>query len=191
MSAKKCFKCGTIKDTVCFAKNKSNKDGLQDCCRECRRQYHIEDRPRQLEKMKERASFKTPEKKRETNRVHHLTKIGKWGQQKQRIRVLLKKGTLSDLTYEQWETFWQKPCSYCKTAIENVGIDRVDNNIGYIFSNCVACCYRCNVAKGNLTIEEWNRWRLDISQNLSSPRIGIDKINETSILSSGSDNYVI
>jgi len=32
------------------------------------------------------------------------------------------------------------------------GIDRVDNNKGYIESNCVPCCYECNKVKGSVTL---------------------------------------
>lgn len=37
------------------------------------------------------------------------------------------------------------------------GIDRVDNARGYVADNCVACCTRCNVAKGTLTQEAFLR----------------------------------
>lgn len=35
------------------------------------------------------------------------------------------------------------------------GIDRVNSDIGYIESNCVPCCRRCNTAKNDMTVEEW------------------------------------
>jgi hypothetical protein len=38
------------------------------------------------------------------------------------------------------------------------GIDRVDNNIGYIEGNCVPCCKVCNRAKGTLTSDEFKEW---------------------------------
>lgn len=37
------------------------------------------------------------------------------------------------------------------------GIDRKDNNIGYILENCVPCCWSCNKVKGNLTLEDMSR----------------------------------
>jgi len=33
------------------------------------------------------------------------------------------------------------------------GIDRVDNDKGYIEGNCVACCYDCNLKKKNISID--------------------------------------
>lgn len=38
------------------------------------------------------------------------------------------------------------------------GIDRVDNEKGYIKTNVVSCCYRCNLAKHNQTLKEFQEW---------------------------------
>lgn len=36
------------------------------------------------------------------------------------------------------------------------GLDRADNSLGYTKENCVPCCTKCNIAKGNrYTYEEW------------------------------------
>lgn len=44
------------------------------------------------------------------------------------------------------------------------GIDRVDNTVGYIESNCVPCCETCNKAKGTLTTEEFRTWVQKVAQ---------------------------
>jgi len=43
-----------------------------------------------------------------------------------------------------------QPCFYCSYSVPNEvnGIDRIDNNKGYIESNCIPCCQFCNSAKG-------------------------------------------
>lgn len=48
-------------------------------------------------------------------------------------------------------------CGKCGTTFYNkyCGIDRVDNNIGYILTNCVPCCNICNLMKNNLTKKEF------------------------------------
>lgn len=56
-----------------------------------------------------------------------------------------------DLTEEQFMTFWDKPCHYCEQPINGIGIDRVDNSIGYVMSNCVPCCKTCNWMKATLS----------------------------------------
>lgn len=42
------------------------------------------------------------------------------------------------------------------------GIDRINNNIGYLPDNCLPCCSVCNRAKGSMSIEEFkeqiDRW---------------------------------
>lgn len=35
------------------------------------------------------------------------------------------------------------------------GIDRKDNDIGYVIENCVSCCDECNKAKRNMLYEKW------------------------------------
>ncbi len=46
-------------------------------------------------------------------------------------------------------------CFYCLFNERQVGIDRVDNAEGYISSNVVGCCNRCNEMKGTKMIEEF------------------------------------
>jgi len=38
------------------------------------------------------------------------------------------------------------------------GIDRVDNTRGYTKDNIVPCCKRCNVAKNNMSLQEFLTW---------------------------------
>jgi hypothetical protein len=62
------------------------------------------------------------------------------------------------------------PCTYCGSAGENTsqsyggrkqddynytGIDRVDNNIGYVVSNIVPCCSMCNYMKKDTALPVW------------------------------------
>jgi len=42
------------------------------------------------------------------------------------------------------------------------GIDRIDNSLGYLQSNCVACCWACNLAKGDRTPKEFKEWLIRI-----------------------------
>lgn len=91
-----------------------------------------------------------------------------------------------DLTFEQFLSISQMNCTYCgiepnqkyskhkgskkfinrdnyHTIIENTtfvynGLDRVDNNRGHDFDNCVACCKICNYAKRDMGLEEFRSW---------------------------------
>lgn len=42
-----------------------------------------------------------------------------------------------------------KKCSYCEKDKLPNGIDRIDNNIGYVIDNCQPCCRMCNIMKSN------------------------------------------
>ena len=70
------------------------------------------------------------------------------------------------LTYDEFLKFTEmKVCHYCGDALhwqewaDNNGgykLDRKDNDFGYSVDNCVPCCTRCNIGKGNrFTYDEW------------------------------------
>lgn len=77
-----------------------------------------------------------------------------------------KKNLLFSLKKEEIESLFKSNCYYCASPplkkaeykgcygyyIFN-GIDRVDNNKGYIIDNCVSCCSLCNYKKSNKTQE--------------------------------------
>jgi hypothetical protein len=75
----------------------------------------------------------------------------------------------SDLTLRMIEEMIFSNCYYCerspkeigtlgsayrktKERIERIGIDRINNDIGYYISNIVPCCFPCNKIKSNLSI---------------------------------------
>lgn len=55
-----------------------------------------------------------------------------------------------NITLRDVEFICSKNCYYCNDS-ESISIDRVDNNIGYIKTNCVSCCTMCNMMKKNFT----------------------------------------
>ena len=58
-----------------------------------------------------------------------------------------------DLTPEYIKEQIIKPCSYCQYP--STGLDRIDNTLGHLQSNCVPCCWECNTARmNNFTYEE-------------------------------------
>lgn len=58
---------------------------------------------------------------------------------------------------EQARVLFGSCCHYCGWPPLN-GIDRVDSMLGYVEGNVVACCSRCNLAKGASTVEEFTIW---------------------------------
>jgi hypothetical protein len=81
------------------------------------------------------------------------------------------KGREFKLTSFQFYKLILGDCSYCgspprkrsfKVNKKRVtgrlnGVDRVDNNLGYVDSNCVSCCSDCNYIKGELSEKEFHK----------------------------------
>lgn len=57
----------------------------------------------------------------------------------------------------QFETLIIQPCFYCRYHKDGEvnGIDRIDNNKGYIIDNVVACCEACNAMKSSQHPQEF------------------------------------
>jgi 5-methylcytosine-specific restriction endonuclease McrA len=85
------------------------------------------------------------------------------------------RGLAWELTDEEFDRLTALECSYCgqppsraykaktKASCEGGefiygGIDRVDNTLGYVTSNVVPCCRTCNIAKNNMSYDEFMAW---------------------------------
>jgi hypothetical protein len=171
---KKCPKCGQLKDLKCFSRDKSRKDGLYCYCKTCHK--HIQDADRKRIKERKRQHYlkhrKEKIKSQQAYCEEHKEKIATYNRAYQKIYYSRTKNTLRHrykaykgdarrrgvdflLTVEEFGFFWQQPCEYCGIAIDTVGIDRRDSQKGYELDNCVSCCSTCNLAKGQLTFDEW------------------------------------
>lgn len=81
------------------------------------------------------------------------------------------RGYKMELSYEEAQSIGERCCTYCGTSprevktkktthggIKRNGIDRVDNNLGYIRGNVVPCCTTCNKAKSTMSQLEFFEW---------------------------------
>ena len=66
-----------------------------------------------------------------------------------------KRGYLFNIKYDEFIKIISLQCNYCNE--DGGGVDRVDNDIGYILNNCVPCCKTCNWMKTNNTLDEFIR----------------------------------
>lgn len=64
-----------------------------------------------------------------------------------------RRGFTFDVTLDQMRDFLKSKCIYCEDAA--TGIDRVDNSLGYIDGNMVACCSICNHMKYILSRQDF------------------------------------
>ena len=82
-----------------------------------------------------------------------------------------KRGYEFNISIDFFKVITQQDCEYCGISPNNTclgtgsfgeyrynGIDRVDNEIGYLESNVVPCCKDCNIAKRAMTKEQFINW---------------------------------
>lgn len=65
------------------------------------------------------------------------------------------KGLEFSITREFMDAEFRKSCHYCGNDDLLITLDRVDNDIGYVETNCVAACIRCNLLKADMPISTW------------------------------------
>jgi hypothetical protein len=135
-----CICCKIEKSSTDFGVNKSRKDGLNYYCKAC---VSIKDK----EKNKKHAERIKVRKAKARQSID-----GKYQTYKDAAKT---RGMVFDLTKNDFETFWQKPCYYCDAPMKTIGIDRKDNSIGYTLDNCLSCCKICNLGKHTSTYEEY------------------------------------
>jgi len=89
------------------------------------------------------------------------------------------------LEKEEFRKLITSTCFYCGTPPNRTtntrrpsakqftynGIDRIDNEKGYIGGNCVPCCRECNFAKRNMTQENFINWVACVYENLVEKRL--------------------
>ena len=92
-----------------------------------------------------------------------------------------KRGYKWELTDDEAIHIMQGVCAYCGTEPMTIqkgrgnngnfiynGIDRIDNDLGYILSNVVPCCHMCNAAKSAFTREEFLNWATRLARHILS-----------------------
>ena len=150
---RKCQSCGQIfpLSEKYFYKNRCSVGGVRYECIQCHKKnlkhyYHLNKEKRKIYYLNNR------EKILEHERLYHGTPRSKFehyqlGAQRRKIEW--------DLSFEKFKKFWQKPCYYCGSQIETIGLDRKNNNEGYNIDNIVPCCQICNILKGQQSSIRW------------------------------------
>jgi len=90
-----------------------------------------------------------------------------------------KNGIKFDLSKDEFLSIIKSNCNYCGESPSQCkfdrtrnftemlnGIDKVDNDSGYIMENCVPCCTVCNLAKRNMGVDVFLDWISRVSDNL-------------------------
>lgn len=69
------------------------------------------------------------------------------------IRGAESRSLAFELSYDDFDGLVKKECHYCNVspAKAEMGVDRKDNKVGYLKSNCLPACKWCNMAKGKMS----------------------------------------
>jgi hypothetical protein len=72
------------------------------------------------------------------------------------------RGRQCDITLDEYRTLYCEPCHYCGGDLpaNGHGLDRIDPTIGYIMKNVRPCCTDCNIAKNDMTDDEFRKWSI-------------------------------
>ena len=102
-------------------------------------------------------------------------------------RSAKKRGIEFKLTQDEFKVCIDKNCDYCGEKPSNTikdhekrlngaykfnGIDRVNNNVGYISKNIVACCKKCNYAIHKMTKDEFIKHIIKIYNHVQVDSLG-------------------
>ena len=131
---KMCQTCATIKDADQFAIDRGNSTGLRGDCRKC---YAS----------KKAARMRTPEGRAQIFRRNRSS--GKYSASKS---LAIKRGYVWELSRDDYYNIIRcNACIYDGEALPPTGsgLDRKDNNVGYVLDNVVPCCTRCNTIKSD------------------------------------------
>ncbi len=133
-----------------------------------KRKTYIESHPEEREKMlvAHRQVVKRYEERQKIKSVHHPEITDR--RRKHRLqsackpesRYLFSKRRARERNLEftisltEYINLISEPCFYCGGTFPSpkygTGLDRIENNLGYIAGNCCSCCKTCNMLKGSV-----------------------------------------
>lgn len=164
---KKCTNCNTTKNFDDFCKHKNTKDGLQQICKYCQKEYRVLNKHIAVEyskqyrtSNKEYLLYKKKEYRqnnkdiiKDSGKKYRSTAIGRASKinNNHKRRSLTKQG---DVTKEQILHIQQntKVCYWCKCSLKNIDI-HIDHYVPlskgghHTISNLVVTCNKCNMSK--------------------------------------------
>lgn len=153
MKTKKCNDCKETKSLNFFYKRSDNKnpDSVVSRCKTCQKIKSKERSkdPKYKEKMLKNSIQWQKENPLRTRYL--MAKSNALNKNRREVRVFT-------IEYNEIISLWKKGCHYCSKEIINnkgVGLDRIDNNLGYTSNNVLPCCGDCNKIRNTaLTVEE-------------------------------------
>jgi hypothetical protein len=137
-------------NTEFFPRDKNRLLGIGYLCRPCEHEARkLRGDPRK-NRWKTLMTDKQKAKKRSGSRAYYR-KSGRANFIVSQYRLIdRKKGLACDLDATWFrENIECKPCFYCGSMASRNGCDRINNKLGHTKKNVVACCWTCNVVRGD------------------------------------------
>lgn len=154
---RRCRVCGVEKE--CSAENFYHyRNGKIDTrCKPCSRTYYLRRYYKDVNAWRERERIKYRNRS-DSQKIKDRTWHRAWTKRPEGIFNTYKKrardaGLEFSLSKEDFFRLLGKACVYCGQLA--MGVDRLNNLIGYRKDNCASCCGRCNKMKLDMTIEEF------------------------------------
>lgn len=153
MNTKICKVCKVEKSCDSFHKMKKGLYGVRSSCKDCRKIEKQDYLSREYVKQKNKLYYQDHKNEiRERTNKHRWTLNGQYHEYKKSAK---KRNLDFELTQSDCEQFYNKCCYYCGELYTGLGMDRVDNNIGYKLGNILSCCYTCNLMKRTLSVSNF------------------------------------
>jgi hypothetical protein len=91
------------------------------------------------------------------SRDFRRTEKGRWHYARNIAKQRARRGHLNgngnfEITLEEYTELVSKPCHYCGWPLspDGIGLDRLNDQLGYMLGNVVPCCPDCNLSRSNL-----------------------------------------
>lgn len=105
--------------------------------------------PEKVKKIKEAFKARHPDITGKYLKKYQITLKGKYRAMK---GSGVKRNYSVEISFEQFCEIVSNPCTYCGENEKRIGIDRVDNTLGYTLENSAPCCTICNMMKKTMTV---------------------------------------
>jgi hypothetical protein len=123
---------------------------LRTSCSKCENAKRTERLTRGGQTNARKVAWKRYEAKRKLRRLSEsLDDVADWIWEDSR-KSSKKRGIEHDLDLDTIRKIIANGCQYCDEIDLRMTLDRIDNSVGYIVSNIVPACIRCNYARGSM-----------------------------------------
>jgi hypothetical protein len=165
MNTKICKVCKIEKEYSEFHKMKKCIGGVRTVCKECRKPESKKYRSRDYVIEKNKKYYQdNKEEFRKRMSLHSKSLNGRFHEYKKRAK---RDNIEFEITEKDCIPFYNTDCAYCGNKINGLGIDRLDNKIGYKLDNMVPCCSKCNFMKYTMNKEEFIQHIIQIVKHLN------------------------